>query len=309
MFDGVHTNITATYNDPAGKITLVVPNENIQDAAAQLLDHSLHTGVTSQYDDVNNKVLLTTLTQENVEDLVGSMFDTTHTDIVATYNDTTGKLSLSAAYGDEAIQDISAGLLNHNSHVNLSVSYDDANNKVILTGTYGQAEIIDAIKDTLVHESHQNISVTYDNEGDIFIFAFAPNIQPQYSSTNTSFGSIGGTSPVIIQTVQVESNGSTLSALGTIPYLSSTATADRYKIVITESASIGVVGTEITSVTGLNRSGSTVSATWEPQLGTRYIHLAAQRVSGSGTFIAYAGLDAISGLNYGEINLSVRTLV
>ena len=309
MFDGVHTNLTATYNDTLGKITLAVPNENIQDASAILLDHSSHTGITAVYDDANNKVLLTGLTQENVEDFVGSMFDTAHTDITATYNDTTGKISLSAAYGTESIQDISAGILNHLDHVNISANYDDANNKLILTGTYGQAEIIDAIKDTLVHNSHQNIEVTYDNEADIFIIAFAPNIQAKYSSTNTSFGSIGGASPVIIQTVEIESNGSTLSALGTIPYLSSTATADRYKIVITESASIGVLGTEITSVTGLNRSGNTVSATWEPQLGTRYIHLAAQRVSGSGTFIAYAGLDTISGLNYGDINLSVRTLV
>ncbi len=309
MFDGVHTNLTATYDDSLGKITLVVPNENIQDASAQLLDHSLHTGVTSQYDDTNNKILLTGLTQENVEDFVGSMFDTTHTDIVATYNDTTGKLSLSAAYGNEAIQDISAGLLNHSSHVNISVNYDDSGNKIVLTGTYGQTEIINAIKDTLVHDSHQNISVTYDDEGDIFIFSFDPNIQPGFSSTDISVGSIGGAAPVIIQTVEIQSDQTAITAIGTIPYLSSTSTADRYKIVISESSSDTTIGTEITAVTGLNRSGNTVSATWIPQVGTRYIHLAAQRVSGSGTFIAYAGLDTISNVNYGDINISVRTFV
>ena len=78
---------------------------------------------------------------------------------------------------------------------------------------------------------------------------------------------------------------------------------------ITESDSETTVGTEITAVTGLNKSGNTVSATWVPQLGTRYVHLAAQRVSGTGTFIAYAGLDTISNVNYGDINISVRTFV
>jgi hypothetical protein len=309
MFDGVHTNLTATYNDTLGKITLAVPNENIQDASATLVNHSSHTGITAVYDDANNKILLTGLTQENVEDFVGSMFDTEHTDIIATYDDETGKLTLSAAYGDEAIQDISAALLDHELHVNISVNYDDAENKVILTGTYGQTEIINAIKDTLVHESHQNISVVYDDEGEIFIFSFASNIQPGFSSTDTSVGSIGGAAPVIIQTVQIESDQTAITAIGTIPYLSSTATADRYKIVITESDSETTVGTEITAVTGLNKSGNTVSATWAPQLGTRYVHLAAQRVSGTGTFIAYAGLDTISNVNYGDINISVRTLV
>jgi hypothetical protein len=309
MFDGVHTNLTSEYNDETGKITLTVSDEDIQDASAQLLDHDLHVGISAEYDDENNKVLLTGLTQEDVEDYVGSMFDTEHTDIIATYDDETGKLALSAAYGDESIQDISAALLDHELHVNISVNYDDAENKVILTGTYGQAEIINAIKDTLVHESHQNINVVYDEVGEIFIFSFAPNIQPGFSSTDISVGSIGGASPVIIQTVQIESDQTTITAIGTIPYLSSTATADRYKIVITESDSETTVGTEITAVTGLNKSGNTVSATWVPEPGTRYVHLAAQRVSGTGTFIAYAGLDTISNVNYGDINISVRTFV
>ncbi len=309
MFDGVHTNLTATYDDNLGKITLAVPDENIQDVVANLFYHGAHTGIQATYDDEGDRIDLVGMTSEDVEDVVANMFDTTHTDIVATYNDTTGKLSLSAAYGDEAIQDISAGLLNHNLHVNISVNYDDAENKVILTGTYGQAEIINAIKDTLVHDSHQNISVTYDETGDIFIFSFAPNIQPGFSSTSTSVGSIGGAVPVIIETVQIQSDQTAITAIGTIPYLSSTSTADRYKIVISESSSATTLGTEITAVTGLNRSGNTVSATWIPQAGTRYIHLAAQRVSGSGTFIAYAGLDTISNVNYGDINISVRTLV
>ena len=309
MFDGVHTNLTSEYDDETGKIILTVSDENIQDASAQLLDHDLHVGISAEYDDENNKVLLTGLTQEDVEDYVGSMFDTEHTDIIATYDDETGKLSLSAAYGDESIQDISAALLDHELHVNISVNYDDAENKVILTGTYGQAEIINAIKDTLVHDSHQNINVVYDDEAEIFIFSFAPNIQPGFSSTDISVGSIGGAAPVIIQTVQIESDQTTVTAIGTIPYLSSTATADRYKIVITESDSDTTIGTEITAVTGLNKSGNTVSATWVPQLGTRYVHLAAQRVSGTGTFIAYAGIDTISNVNYGDINISVRTFV
>lgn len=77
--------------------------EEVQDYAAPLLNHSNHTNITASYDDANNKILLT------------------------------GNSTVS----DEQAQDAVAPLLAHSSHSGISASYNDAQNKIILTNTAG----------------------------------------------------------------------------------------------------------------------------------------------------------------------------
>jgi hypothetical protein len=80
--------------------------EEVQDFAAPLLNHSSHTNITASYDDAANKILLT-----------GS----------------TGGSSLT----QEEIQDFVAPLLNHSSHSNITASYNDVQNKIILSSSGG----------------------------------------------------------------------------------------------------------------------------------------------------------------------------
>ena len=61
MFAGSHTNLTATYNDATGTLTLSAGGgggttaEEVQDFLNTALVHANHTGVTVSYDDANNR--------------------------------------------------------------------------------------------------------------------------------------------------------------------------------------------------------------------------------------------------------------
>ena len=67
MFAGAHTNLTATYNDTAGTLTLAASGvggggttaEEVQDFMNSALAHGNHSGVTVTYDDVNNRFVFT----------------------------------------------------------------------------------------------------------------------------------------------------------------------------------------------------------------------------------------------------------
>jgi len=58
-----HTNITATYNDENNKVLLsgqaTLTTEQAQDAVAPLLTHSGHSGITASYNDLQNRIILT----------------------------------------------------------------------------------------------------------------------------------------------------------------------------------------------------------------------------------------------------------
>ena len=109
--DGTHTNISVSYNDQDGKISLTgsapqLTQEEIQDYVAPLFNHALHTNITATYDDQNNKILLTS-------------------------SSSGGSLT------QEQVQDFVAPLLNHAYHTNITASYDDANNRITLQGNSG----------------------------------------------------------------------------------------------------------------------------------------------------------------------------
>lgn len=67
MFAGSHTNLTATYNDATGTLTLSAAGgggggttaEEVQDFLNTALVHANHTGVTVSYDDANNRFVFT----------------------------------------------------------------------------------------------------------------------------------------------------------------------------------------------------------------------------------------------------------
>jgi len=58
---GTHTNVTVSYNDTAGTLSLTgipLTQEQVQDFIAPLFAHNSHTNVIATYDDTSNKVIL-----------------------------------------------------------------------------------------------------------------------------------------------------------------------------------------------------------------------------------------------------------
>jgi 1-deoxy-D-xylulose 5-phosphate reductoisomerase len=120
--------------------------EEVQDFAAPLLNHSSHTNITASYDDEANKILLTaagggsSLTQEEIQDFVAPLLNhANHSNITASYDDIANKILLTgqAALTTEQAQDAVAPLLAHGSHSGITASYNDAQNKIILTSSGG----------------------------------------------------------------------------------------------------------------------------------------------------------------------------
>lgn len=73
MFAGSHTNLTATYNDATGTLTLSAASggggttaEEVQDFLNTSLVHASHTGVTVSYDDANNRFVFTAVSNSSV---------------------------------------------------------------------------------------------------------------------------------------------------------------------------------------------------------------------------------------------------
>jgi hypothetical protein len=137
-----------------------VSTEQVQDAAAPLLDHAFHTNITASYDDANNRVLLTTVanpTTEDIQDAAAPLLNHAfHTNVTASYDDANNRVLLtstaSAAVPTETIQDAAAQLFDHAFHTRLTATYDDANNRVLLTanlpsGASAQTNFYDVVRD------------------------------------------------------------------------------------------------------------------------------------------------------------------
>jgi hypothetical protein len=137
-----------------------VSTEQVQDAAAPLLDHAFHTNITASYDDVNNRVLLTTPanpTTEDIQDAAAPLLNHAfHTNVTASYDDANNRVLLvstaSASVPTETIQDAAAQLFDHAFHTRLTATYDDANNRVLLTanlpsGASAQTNFFDVVRD------------------------------------------------------------------------------------------------------------------------------------------------------------------
>lgn len=125
-----------------GSGSATVTTEQIQDAAAPLLDHNLHTNITATYDDNNDRILLTGASQattEQIQDAAAPLFThANHVNVTAEYDDANNKIILTSIaelnVSTEQIQDAAAPLLDHNFHTNITATYDDANNRILLTG-------------------------------------------------------------------------------------------------------------------------------------------------------------------------------
>lgn len=176
------TNITLTYDDTAGTLTIagtdtdtVLTQEQVEDIVGSLIVAG--TNVTVNYDDTAGTITVsstdtnTQLTQEQVEDYVDGLL-TAGSGISLTYDDTAGTLTINntASTSTEEVQDIVGEMIVTNgSHTNISFAYDDAGDGAIdATVTLPASdEIVDADNDTKiqVEETADEDIIRFDTVG------------------------------------------------------------------------------------------------------------------------------------------------
>ena len=176
------TNITLTYDDAAGTLTIdgtdtdtVLTQEQVEDIVGSLIVAG--TNVTVNYDDAAGTITVsstdtnTQLTQEQVEDYVDGLL-TAGSGISLTYDDAAGTLTVenTASTSTEEVQDIVGEMIVTNgSHTNISFAYDDAGDGAIdATVTLPASdEIVDADNDTKiqVEETADEDIIRFDTVG------------------------------------------------------------------------------------------------------------------------------------------------
>ncbi len=176
------TNITLTYDDTAGTLTIdgtdtdtVLTQEQVEDIVGSLIVAG--TNVTANYDDTAGTITVsstdtnTQLTQEQVEDYVDGLL-TAGSGISLTYDDTAGTLTINntASTSTEEVQDIVGEMIVTNgSHTGISFTYDDAGDGAIdaTVALPASDEITDADNDTKiqVEETADEDIIRFDTVG------------------------------------------------------------------------------------------------------------------------------------------------
>ena len=105
------SNVSLTYDDAAGTLTIAstdtntqLTTEEVQDIVGGMVDGGTETNVAVTYDDTSGKLnfVVSQLTSEQVQDIIGPMFSSnTETFITVTYDDSDGTLDLVVPVLDE----------------------------------------------------------------------------------------------------------------------------------------------------------------------------------------------------------------
>ena len=159
------SNVSLTYDDAAGTLTIAstdtntqLTTEEVQDIVGGMVDGGTETNVTVTYDDTAGKLnfVVSQLTAEQVQDIIGPMFSSnTETFITVTYDDSDGTLDLvvpvldednmasdsashlatqqsikayvdSQVQTEESIEDFVGGMLTGNTETFITVTYEDS---------------------------------------------------------------------------------------------------------------------------------------------------------------------------------------
>jgi hypothetical protein len=148
-YDGSQWDVIGSYGASVSAVGGFT-QEQIEDFAAAMLNHANHTNLTASYNDSTGQISLVgasasgggaSLTQEEVQDFVAPLFNhSNHVNASASYNDANNQIIITApsasggaSLTQEEVQDYAAPLLNHANHTNITVSYDDDNNRILLT--------------------------------------------------------------------------------------------------------------------------------------------------------------------------------
>jgi len=159
------SNVSLTYDDAAGTLTIAstdtntqLTTEEVQDIVGGMVDGGTETNVAVTYDDTAGKLnfVVSQLTSEQVQDIIGPMFSSnTETFITVTYDDSDGTLDLvvpvldednmasnsdthlatqqsikayvdSQVQTEESIEDFVGGMITGNTETLITVTYDDS---------------------------------------------------------------------------------------------------------------------------------------------------------------------------------------
>ena len=295
------SNVSLTYDDAAGTLTIAstdtntqLTTEEVQDIVGGMVDGGTETNVSVTYDDTNGKLnfVVTQLTSEQVQDIIGPMFaSNTETFIDVAYDDSDGTLDLVVpvkdednmasnsdthlatqqsikAYVDsqiqteESIEDFVGGMITGNTETLITVTYDDS----------------DGTMDFVVDNDLAN----YDNTNSGFITATLTNEQVQdivgamfTSNTETNIAATyqdsDGTIDLVSTDTQLTSEqvqdivgamfSSNTETNITATYEDSDGTIDLVADLLTEEAVEDFVAGAITA-------GTNVSVTYDDAAGT-----------------------------------------
>ena len=131
------SNISLTYDDAAGTLTIAstdtqLSTEAVQDIVGAMFSSNTETNIAVTYDDSDGTIDLVAdlLTEEAVEDFVNGMI-VGGTNVTATYDDAAGTLTLAATdtntqLTQEQVEDFVGGMLG-GTQTFITVAYDDTN--------------------------------------------------------------------------------------------------------------------------------------------------------------------------------------
>ena len=161
------SNVSLTYDDSAGTLTIAstdtntqLTTEQVQDIVGGMVDGGTETNVTVTYDDTNGRLnfVVDQLTSEQVQDIIGPMFaSNTETFIDVTYDDNDGTLDLIVPVKDE--DNMASNSDTHLATQQSIKAYVDASVAPTLT----QEQVEDFVAGLIVGGT--NVTATYDDAG------------------------------------------------------------------------------------------------------------------------------------------------
>ena len=137
------SNISLTYDDAAGTLTIAstdtqLSTEAVQDIVGAMFSSNTETNIAVTYDDSDGTIDLVAdlLTEEAVEDFVNGMI-VGGTNVTATYDDAAGTLTLAATdtntqLTQEQVEDFVGGMLDGDETF-ITVTYDDTDGNIDFT--------------------------------------------------------------------------------------------------------------------------------------------------------------------------------
>jgi len=192
------SNVSLTYDDAAGTLTIAstdtntqLTTEEVQDIVGGMVDGGTETNVSVTYDDTSGKLnfVVDQLTSEQVQDIIGPMFaSNTETLITVDYQDSDGTIDLvvdndlanydntnsgfiTATLTNEQVQDIVGAMFTSNTETNIAATYQDSDGTIDLVSTDTQLtteEVQDIVGAMFSSNTETNVTATYqDSDGTI----------------------------------------------------------------------------------------------------------------------------------------------
>lgn len=192
------SNISLTYDDAAGTLTIAATDtntqlstEDVQDIVGAMVSGNTETNIAVTYDDAGGKLNFestdtdtnTQLSQEQVEDYVNGVI-VAGSNISKTYDDAAGTLTIAATdtntqLSTEQVQDIVGAMFSSNTETGITATYQDADGTIDLVvtgfGGGGSSTFIDLLDTPILYDGSAGKFVAVNSSEDALEFVTAPS--------------------------------------------------------------------------------------------------------------------------------------